>query len=102
MKLKHCYLFSVKRVIDGGIHTMYYIPVLPEASWVSVSSMAGIEEDILPDDQKTAFDWCKDGKLDPMKEVISQSKMDINEPDDEGLWCGFMLFIILLLKMEIH
>ena len=57
---------------------------LPEASWVSVSSMATTEEDLLPDNQKTAFDWCKDGKLEPMRKCMNEKKVDSNSSDDEG------------------
>lgn len=64
-----------------------YVFLFTEASWNSVSTMAIADEETLPDDKKTPFDWCQDGKLVPLKRSIKQSEMDINETDELGKVC---------------
>ena len=50
-----------------------------------VSRMAGQPEDDLGDSQKNAFDWCKEGNIDRLKECVSPAS--VNTRDDQ-VWVG--------------
>ena len=51
----------------------------------SVSTLAR-KEDELPSDQKTIFDWCKEGNLDNIAQWMHNRK-DINVKDEEVYVC---------------
>ena len=50
---------------------------------VGVSTLASQEED-LTDDQKTIFDWCKEGNMDRVTTLLTRQKsdVDINKTDE--------------------
>ena len=57
--------------------------VKPKAGMgVAVSTMANDEEE-LDDDEKTIFDWCKDGDGDKMNQLLKSRTVTINEKDEE-------------------
>ena len=48
-----------------------------------VSTLAEKSE-VVPENQKDLFDWCKEGRLDKIKECLKSGE-DINQRDDEAL-----------------
>ncbi|CAH1271594.1 ACBD6 [Branchiostoma lanceolatum] len=51
-----------------------------------VSTMSfDYEEDYISDNNKTAFDWCKEGNTKQMARLLSNGSVDINQQDTEGL-----------------
>lgn len=51
---------------------------------VSVSVMANTESE-LSADQKTVFDWCKEGDLDKVRDMLTAGGVDVNSADEESL-----------------
>lgn len=43
---------------------------------MSVSTMADCKSEVLPDDKKTAFDWCRDGSLAALKKLVTKENVD--------------------------
>ncbi|KAK3087153.1 hypothetical protein FSP39_002416 [Pinctada imbricata] len=56
----------------------------PEGSWVSVSTMQNPDEH-LPDENKTIFDWCKEGNVQQIKTLLSNGGIKVNDSDDTGM-----------------
>lgn len=38
--------------------------------------MADCKSEVLPDDKKTAFDWCRDGSLAALKKLVTKENVD--------------------------
>ena len=47
----------------------------------SVSRYAEEKEEVVPDDQKTAFDWCKEGHVTRLAAMVTED--NINEKDEQ-------------------
>ena len=50
-------------------------------SWVSVSTMQNTDA-VIEDENKTCFDWCKEGNVQQMTALLRKGAMSINTPDD--------------------
>ncbi|XP_072014480.1 acyl-CoA-binding domain-containing protein 6-like [Amphiura filiformis] len=50
-----------------------------------VSTMCREEEDHISDDDKTLFDWCKEGNAEQLSRLLANVDVDINKQDEEGL-----------------
>ena len=46
-----------------------------------VSTMAREDEEVVPDDQKTAFDWCKEGNVARLVAMVTE--LTINVKDEQ-------------------
>lgn len=53
----------------------------PTSGWVSVSCPKAVEEDILPDREKTLFDWTKEGRLDKLQVLLDSGNVGVTDPD---------------------
>ena len=64
---------------------------------VGVSTMSA-DEDEIPDEEKSVFDWCKEGNLDQVKKFLADSKDDeVNKRDEEvQRVMGYLLLHICL------
>ncbi|XP_050404836.1 acyl-CoA-binding domain-containing protein 6 [Patella vulgata] len=52
---------------------------------ISVSRMVS-EDDVIPDCDKTVFDWCKEGNVKNVERCLTEKKnYDINKLDEEGM-----------------
>ncbi|XP_071482937.1 acyl-CoA-binding domain-containing protein 6-like [Diadema antillarum] len=72
---------------------------------VGVSTMVPDLEEKLSDNQKSIYDWCKEGQVDQVQILLSTEGTVINQPDTEGLtllhWAcdrGYLDIVKLLLK----
>lgn len=53
---------------------------------VSVSTLRGNDDEDLTDEQKTAFDWVKEGNMTTLKSLLEVGgDRDLNEQDDDGM-----------------
>lgn len=50
-------------------------------SWVSVSTMSNTDPE-LDNQNKTVFDWCKEGDVKQMSKLIHSNNIDVNSLDD--------------------
>ena len=47
-----------------------------------VSTLASSqEEEVIPDDKKTVFDWCKEGNISSLTELVTES--NVNNKDSQ-------------------
>lgn len=53
--------------------------------WVTVSTMLEPEENRMSDEDKTVFDWCKEGNLAAVQRCISGGRTSVDSKDDSGL-----------------
>lgn len=51
------------------------------SSWVSVSTMSNTDSE-LDNQNKTVFDWCKEGDINQMSRILQSENIDINGLDD--------------------
>ncbi|KAI8779282.1 acyl-CoA-binding domain-containing protein 6-like [Biomphalaria glabrata] len=56
----------------------------PQGMGVSVSVMSRTESE-LSEGEKTIFDWCKEGNVDKVKEILLAGSVNVNGLDEEGL-----------------
>ena len=42
---------------------------------------------IIRDENKTVFDWCKEGNVEKLKNLLENEKTDVNQQDQE-VCCG--------------
>ena len=49
---------------------------------VRVSAMSNQDEEI-SDEQKTLFDWCKEGEREELQKILSNQNGDVNIKDEE-------------------
>ncbi|CAG2227044.1 Acyl-CoA-binding domain-containing protein 6 [Mytilus edulis] len=54
------------------------------SSWVSVSTMSNTDPE-LDNQNKTVFDWCKEGDINQMSRILQSENNDINGLDDAGM-----------------
>ncbi|XP_061188342.1 acyl-CoA-binding domain-containing protein 6-like [Saccostrea echinata] len=52
--------------------------------WVAVSTLSNTES-VIKDENKTAFDWCKDGDTSHLLQYLKKSKTDVNSKDENGM-----------------
>lgn len=76
---------------------------------VGVSTLAGNAEEELSDQQKSIFDWCKEGNIDQVRQLLSHEGTNINQMDEEGLtllhWAcdrGHLEVVTLLLERKVN
>lgn len=47
-----------------------------------VSTLANLgEKEVIPDDKKTVFDWCKEGNVSKLAELVTEN--NINDKDSQ-------------------
>ena len=56
-----------------------------DKAWVSVSTMQAPGEEPLKDNEKTLFDWLKEGNEDKLISSISEQGNNVNELDGDGM-----------------
>lgn len=53
--------------------------------------MVGAQEEEIPDNQKTVFDWCQEGNLTELKNIVSKGSkiLELQDPMGEvAQWLG--------------
>lgn len=50
-----------------------------------VSTMCREEEEYISDNEKTVFDWCKEGNVEHLSRLLANDSIDINQQDAEGM-----------------
>ncbi len=53
-----------------------------------MSRMVPTEETVIPDKEKSVFDWCKEGRADRLADLLSPQ--NINEKDEEVCTVGLL------------
>lgn len=78
-----------------------------QPGWVAVSCLQNTEEE-LSNDQKSIFDWCKEGNVENMINMLAtKSSVDVNQKDDDGMgllhWAcdrGYSEVVQMLIKFD--
>ncbi|XP_030832035.1 acyl-CoA-binding domain-containing protein 6 [Strongylocentrotus purpuratus] len=76
---------------------------------LGVSTMLVEEEEELSDQEKSIFDWCKEGDVDQVRLLLSNEGTNIEQVDEDGLtllhWAcdrGHLEVVTLLLEREVN
>lgn len=60
-----------------------------------MSRMAMEEEEQIPEEQKTVFDWCKEGNIARMAALVSEQ--NVNEKDSQVYTTSFYRLLAVLI-----
>jgi len=53
---------------------------------VAVSTLHASDDPPIPDEQKSAFDWCKEGNVDAVQRLLKTDECDIQQLDENVIW----------------
>jgi len=55
---------------------------VPSGLGVAVSTLSASDEPPMSDEQKSAFDWCKEGNVDVVKHLLQTNGHDVHQLDE--------------------